>query len=370
MVKKRTSSFSFKGKTSTRAERDKKEGSSYGYLLLQKNVSVYNPEAGKSVKLDFIPYIVTDPKHPDRDDENGIAQEGDPWYRKVYWRHTNIGADPTAYVCLKSIGKKCPICEHLAKRKKNGADEEETNALKASKRVLYVVIPLDSEKYEKKLHVMDFSYFNFQNLLDDELRENDEQSIFPNLVEGETLKVRFASKTIADSKPFPQASRIDFIARKTDYEESILEEAPNLDEMLKVLSYKELQAKLFEMDIEDADETLDNEEEEEEDDVPVRKGKSVKKKVVEEEEEEEEEEDEAPRKKSSKVVERKTLVSARRKHVEDDEEEEDEEDKPVKKGSSKKTKCPYGHKFGIDHEEYDDCEDCAKWDECLEAKEG
>lgn len=35
--------------------------------------------------------------------------------------------------------------------------------------------------------------------------------------------------------------------------------------------------------------------------------------------------------------------------------------KPVKK---KVIKCPYGYVFGDNHDEYDECDECAFWDEC------
>ena len=322
MVQKRKSSFSFKGKTSARAVRDKKEGASYGYLSLPKNVSVFSPEPGSSVKLDIIPYIVSTDNHPDKSERDGVALKGDPWYRLVYWRHAGLGANGNeSAVCLSSVRKKCPICEYRAKRIKQGAVKEETDVLKPSKRVLYNVIPIGHDKFEKKLHIFDISYFNFQNLLDDELRENDDYSVFPDLEEGLTLKTRFASKTIADGKPFPQASRIDFLDREKAYNPSILDKVVNLDEVLQIETYKQLQAKLFEMDLEGL-----------EDDGEL--------KDIDDEEEEEEEDDASPKKKVQG------------------------------KDTKKKSKCSYGHTFGEDHDEFDECGDCEVWDDCLEEKEG
>ena len=387
MVQKRKSSFSFKGKTSARAARDKKEGTSYGYLSLPKDVSVFSPEPGSSVKLDIIPYVVTTDTHPDKNERDGVALKGDPWYRYPYWRHTGLGSSGAdSCVCLSTIKKKCPICEYRAKRIKQGAEKEETDALKASRRVLYNVIPIGHDKFEKKLHIFDISYFNFQNLLDDELRENDDNSVFPNLVGGLTLKTRFASKTIADSKPFSQASRIDFLEREKDYNESILDKVVNLDEILQIESYKQLQAKLFEMDLEGLEEGGVLEDIEEEENTPRRKGKKIKEEEPEEEEEdvdneeeEDDEEEDEPRHKS------KSKPSTKKRPVKEEEEDEDEDDdddeeeeepprrkKPLdrKTDKKKKSKCPYGHTFGEDHDEFDDCGDCEVWDDCLEEKEG
>jgi len=32
--------------------------------------------------------------------------------------------------------------------------------------------------------------------------------------------------------------------------------------------------------------------------------------------------------------------------------------------------CPYGYTFGKDTDEYAECDDCSKWDDCIEVKEG
>jgi len=37
--------------------------------------------------------------------------------------------------------------------------------------------------------------------------------------------------------------------------------------------------------------------------------------------------------------------------------------------SPSKEKCTFGHKFGIDTEKFDDCDDCAVWSSCADAKE-
>ena len=51
----------------------------------------------------------------------------------------------------------------------------------------------------------------------------------------------------------------------------------------------------------------------------------------------------------------------------DSDEDEDEDESSTKKSSKKDSdsgKCPFGHKFGVDSDEFDDCEDCDIWDRC------
>ena len=133
------------------------------------------------------------------------------------------------------------------KRAKNGADPEELKAYNSSLRNLYAVIPLDSKKYDAVIHILDISQWAFQDHLNEELREDEDNEIFPDLEEGKTLKVRFSEDSIGKNK-FPVTSKITFVDRKEAYEESILEDVPNLDELLKSLTYEELEAKFFELD--------------------------------------------------------------------------------------------------------------------------
>lgn len=323
----KTKKSSFKGKVAKDSKRQQSQGSSYGHLMLPKGVSVFNPKPGSKIKLDFMPYEVSDLKHPDRDEKEEIAIEGSLWYKRPYFVHKNIGSGNDTVVCLASIGKKCPICEYRVKRQKEGADKEELAALKQSKRVLYVVIPLDSKEHEVKPHIMDISQFLFQNLLNDELEENEENGVFPDLEEGLSLKIRFDSTTIGTSKPFAEASRIDFEERKKPYKETILEEIPDLDKVLKVLSYQELDAKFLEMEAEA---------EEDEDDKPKRKGKSAEperkttnRKVVDEDEEEEEEEEApAPKRKAKEEPAPAPKRKAKVVEPEEEEDEDEEEDEP------------------------------------------
>ena len=77
MSKQRKSNF--RGKVSRDAKRQKK--ASYGYLNLPKGVKMFNNKEGvKEILLDFLPYEVTDQKHPDRNDKFEIALPGSLWY--------------------------------------------------------------------------------------------------------------------------------------------------------------------------------------------------------------------------------------------------------------------------------------------------
>ena len=347
MTSKRKSNF--RKAVVANAQSQEKAGSSYGYLNLPRNISIFNPKPGARAWLDFIPYEVVTKNHPDKNKETGAAMPGELWYRCSFKTHRNIGAGKDSVICLTSFGKACPICEHRAKLMKSGADKDDTDALRPSSRSLYIVIPLKSDEHEKKPHLMDISDYLFQKLLNQELSEDEDNGIFPDLEEGLTLKIRFDASQIGSGKPFAEASRIDFLERDEQYDESILKNIPDLDSLLQVYSYDELEAIYFNLETEN-----------------------------EEEDEEEENEEEKPKRRNIKIKDSEPEEEA----DEEDEEEENEEEKPKEKPKRERKKetkkinkddrCPKGHRFGIDvdKEEFaDDCDACKLWDKCIDEKE-
>jgi len=401
--KKMTKSKSkFRGRVSRDAHRQKQSASNYGYLQLPSGVSMFKEEPGGRIRLDIMPYIVTEERHPDRDDENQIAIPGDVWYKRPFKVHRGIGSGNDSYVCPTSIGKRCPICDYRSKRMKEGAEREETDALKPSLRNLYVVIPVKSKEHEEEPHIWDISQAMFQKLLNEELEERPDYEIFPDLEEGLTLYIRFDSRTIGKGgRPFAEANRIDFEDRKEMYDESIMDEIPDLDKVLKIYSFKELEMKFLEIDDEEPGEPVTDDEEEEVVRKPLRKPKTIekdgdydlddddeqentrkrhknpdyeeekpKKKIIRKKPESEPEEDqeEEPTKKIKKPI----------RKQEPEEEEEQEEEKPKRnirkpvlttKGKDNGERCPHGHRFGIDTEKFDECDDCTLWDACMEEEE-
>lgn len=364
----------FRGKVSANVQEQKTRGSAYGYMRLPNGVNIFQPPTEGRIFIDILPYEVTESKHPDRDDELKIANVGDLWYRRPYRVHRNVGANNTSYVCPSSIGMPCPICEYRAQRKTEGADDEELRALKYSNRNLYCIVPLKDKKFEEKPHIWDISQYLFQDKLNDELEEQPEFDVFPDLEEGYTLRIRFSEQSIGKNK-FGEVSRIDFEDREKSYDESILNDVPDMDKILTILSYTKLKAAFMELEPEmDEEDPIDEEEpiaeEEEEEEKPIRKRKTAesssirednkfkKRKIVEEEEEEEEEpvEEEEEKPTPKRTVNRKKT-------------EEEEIVKPSKGKMEAKTKCPHGHTFGTDCDAFpDDCDVCDIWDACMDAK--
>lgn len=322
MARKSKSKFvgKFKGKVSKNSERRRKEGLSFGYLSLPKGIQLFREPPGKREQFDILPYTVTDPNHMDRDDKNELAIPGEPWYTKPFRVHRRcIGVNNGDAVCPTTIGKRCPICEYRAKRLREGADyqDDEIKTLRYSLRNLYAIVPKKSNTYSEQVHIWNISQFLFQAKLDEELGEDEERETFPDPENGWTLRVRFSEEKFG-SITYADTSRIDFREREESYSAEYLQNVPNLDEILIIHSYKELEQKFYELDDEPgAEEEIEQEEN-------------------------------------------------------DTEQREDNQTKSRNKSPSEYSygdKCPHGYRFGIDCEEYEECDDCDWWEECSDAKE-
>lgn len=402
----------FAGKVGANAKHQKEARSSYGYLKLPKGVNIFNPKPGSRVRLDFLPYVVSDKNHPDRNEELGIATPGSLWYRRPFRSHRNIGSENQSVICLTSVGRKCPICDFRSQRMKEGAEKEETDGLKYSQRNLYCVTPIDDRDNEEKPHIWDVSQFLFQNLLNDELEEDERFELFPDPEEGYTLRIRFDERSFAGNK-FAEASRIDFVERKKPYTEADLAKVPDLDQVLSILTPKELEKMFLELDdadIADNDKPASKQDDDDDATPPRRRERDDNdddddKPVRGKQKEEDDEEDSPPRRRAAETDDDddvpEKLASRRRRDDDDDEDEppqrrrppkeeeddddqddddqdekeaskEKEEDPPPKSKRESKSngnECPSGYVFGKDTDEYDECDKCPVWEKCLDAKE-
>jgi hypothetical protein len=253
MKEKKKSRFS--GAVSSNAVKQK-EKSNFGYLNLPEGVSMFKIDSGKSMFFDILPYEVTDKNHPDK---KAIALTDGLWYRRPFLVHSIPNGEHTdKVVCPTSFGKPCPICEYVKQMKDAGTSFEELKPFKAKERNLYVVIPYGHKEMEEKPYIWDDTQWYFQKMLNDELAENSDNECFPDLENGLMLKVRFSDDTY-NNKPAPKPTRIDFKDREENggqqYTEKILKKIPNLDEVLIVLSYKELEMKLSGIEDSDLDES-------------------------------------------------------------------------------------------------------------------
>ena len=257
MAKKRV--MAFRGKVHKIAEKRERGGSSYGYLRLPTNVQMFQPAVDTKVTMDMLPYLVTSESHPDK---TLGAEKGVYWLMRPFKVHKDVGVQDERVVCLSSVGKKCPICEYRAKLIKKNGDPEEIKSLRPSERILLPVIirRIDEDvKREKTVQVMDQSHFLFSKEFEQQLGDDERFDTYALPEQGCSVRVIFGAGQFGGGKPFPKPTRFDFVERKTQYNESILDNVPKLDELLIIYTYNELKEKFFELDSSyDADDNDDD----------------------------------------------------------------------------------------------------------------
>lgn len=362
-------------------------------LKLKDGVSFFKAKKGKN-EIMIIPFEMDVAKNADN------VPVGDLWFRFPIYKHFKIGPEDKVVICPKTVGKKCPICEHRAALMAQGrpTDDVEVRELAARKRELYYVVDVQDKEKADQLQIFECSYHNFGRKLEEELREADDDSLAVNFADpddGAIVVVRMAEETLGKNK-YLEATRFDFEARdkkENALVQELMKDATPFGELLTIMSYKELKNLFYDItedeQAEDPDEEEaprrpskqaakprrepepeDDEEPEPEEEKPVRSRKPAKQEDDEEEEaprskvkpsedpDDEEDDEPAPRKRKQVAV--------------DDVEEEPEEEagprrtkQPAAKQEDKKApKCPGKGNYGQDCDSLDECEDCPNWADC------
>ena len=322
-----------------RAEEREKQGGGGTKYNLPSDVNFF--QIKKRVSMDIIPYVVSVDDHPE-----GVSK-GDYWYQRTVWVHYAVGAEEKSYICLRTAKKRCPICEHRAElMKQDKPDEALLKALKPREREIFNVY--DQEDPDKGVQLWDVSYHLFGKHLEEEIREGKpEYAGFSEPEGGFTLKVRATEENMGGNK-YMEASRIDFEEREP-LDEKILAKALDLDKILKILPYDELDRIFLELE-EPTDKKA--EPEDKEDEAPQRE-RDHRRRVAEEPE---------------RKLDIRPAVEER-KPAKESPKEEPKERKPARRAETKELECPAGGTFGKDCDELDACRTCEIWEKCLEAQE-
>lgn len=374
----------------------------------------YKPEEGKAT-LRILPYVVTDPKHPDGEQ----APTGDIWYKRPFKRFRGIGTEKKPYISPKSVGKPCPILEYYTAAKADPSiPDKEANRAKPQDMVMYNIQVLDpkTKKWSDPMFFF-YSYHNFEKMLKKELLDPDNEDFlaFMDLEGGYDIRVRWEKESF-DGNDFLKAGSFQFLERDEDLDEDILDQVVNLDDCLVVKSYKELQNIFLELDDEEVEGGAEPEEKElpkpprsrktaepePEPEKQTRRGRGEKKDPEPEQEPEKtttrrrrNSEPEPPPEPENKCPhgfvfgdDFDTKRKCEKCEVFDECGDQFEADHPLKdekksgktdtkaskseKSSAKsdsKNECPSGHVFGTDCDNKPECNDCPKWDDCMDRQE-
>jgi len=321
-------------------------------------IQFFQPAIGRN-SINIIPFEIQSKNHPLV--RNGSMEIGELDYCLDIWTHRNVGPSESSVICLKrTYGKACPICEEAAKLAEMGK-KKEAHDLRSSRRVFYNVE--DTRRKPGFLQVFEASHFLFEKELIDEAR-NDEDGEggfvdFADPENGSVIKFR-CSKESRGGFDFNEFKSFQFADREESVDE-LLEKAISFDKYLNVPSYEQIQEVLY---------GADEDEDDGEPSKPAKKGgKNPSRDESEDDDDTGEDEDEGDDS-SSRV--KKGAKRPAKNESEEDEGEDDDEDggrtsKPVKKGGKApaKGKCPHGHAFGVDADDFEECEECDLWHKCV-----
>lgn len=366
---------------SVNAKQQAKEAKEGGksFFDLPEGLDVMTIDKEGMYRFDIIPYIVTKAR--------GAIKAGTLHYERTYFAHFSVGVDNRAFICPRMFGKKCPICEEFdSLRKDPNVDWDSIKGLRPKERQLFLVVDLKNK--EKGVQALDLAKFNFGKGLIDRINETEidedavDYSVFANLEDGLTIRAHFVSssiKTKDGSYNFLKCEKPDFIPRKEQYDESILDDLPKLDDILRLSSYEKIAAAFFGA----GEEEPVTEEAAEEAPAPAAKApvarpavaKAAPKPAPAPEPEEPVEEEETPAPPPKRPVGRPLVKKA--PVVEEEPEETSEEEEapapPPKKAVGKpiakaaEGECPSGYEWGADAGCHDECDTCPVFDPCNRA---
>lgn len=124
------SGFSYRARTAESARARAEKGSKNFDTYLRDDIKMFKPNDGPNT-IRILP--------PTFDDADSFGIDA--------WVHFNVGPDSQSYLCLEKMkGEACPVCEELARAKKDREDEDYIKDLEPTRRVLFYLIDRDHER--------------------------------------------------------------------------------------------------------------------------------------------------------------------------------------------------------------------------------
>lgn len=381
-----------------RSDKEKEGGGQSQWLKNPEDVEFLEIK-GKTNYFTILPYLVKADDHP-------YVEPGSTWFQRDVYVHYNIGVDKKSYTCPKmTYNKPCPVCEYRAQlARADEPDEKLIDSLAYSRREIFNVLP-EGGRAPDDIMLFTTAYGNFGAKLQEEIDEAEDDPDrdyvldFAEVVNCSELKVRFVKKSWSGN-PFFKASRIDFLERD-DHDESILDQTYDLDSLVNCLSYDELKKRLWEtMDGDGSCSAPDDDDrgrgrgrrdrgrksdrggrggqgrgrgssrrgEDTDDDKDAksdksrsrgRSGRGRKSDDGDDRDDKRSSRRSSGRRSKPKDDDKKSQRSGRgRGRGRDDDDGDDK---------SPEGECPFGHRFGVDTNEFKDCDNCDEWNPCQDA---
>jgi len=155
--------------------------------IYTEDLPMWKPSVGQH-ELMIVPYLFEgkensvfrtnkDINQPFSDEELDKKDSFD--YKLTIFVHNNIGVNEDSFLCLRTVGEACPICEHRAKLEKEDPDlhEKEISSLWPSKRALYNAVVLDTDKtIGEGLQVYEAPHPSIEDPLSEEAKKRDRRT--------------------------------------------------------------------------------------------------------------------------------------------------------------------------------------------------
>jgi len=314
------------------AQKTKDSGGGGQIFNFPTDTKFYKPREATN-RIIIVPYTIKTKKHPMV--AQGKYEIGEIDCVMDVWVHQRVGAGEMDMVCLKkNYLKACPVCEQAEEYKAKGM-EKEYKALKPSRRVIYNV--LDARDVEKGLMIFSTSHYLFEKeLVEEAIAAGGERGMvdYAGIERGKIVRFRGATTSIErveflEFKSFSFEDREDDITAK-ELDNLIEKRSISLDEIMKVMTYDEMQAALYGQG--DGDE-------------------------------------ETRSRSSSRDTDRDERLS-RRDREEDDSEHRrhrDGDDEKKSEDPRREDVCPFDYVFGEDWDRKKECARCKVWDKCEDA---
>lgn len=193
--------------------------------------------------INIIPYIAGK--------NNPTVKEGKLAYNLDIQVHRKVGVNEDSYICLaRTYGKKCPICEEQAElRKQDDYDDKYVKSLNPTRRVIYNIECLDSDKESRKgIQLFEVSHWLFEKELA-ELAKKPRGGGFVLFSDPDDGKIVFFRKsgsgpTNTEYKAFKFEERTEIVS------DDVLDAALCLDELIHIPSYEEVKNAFYGTDTE------------------------------------------------------------------------------------------------------------------------
>jgi len=202
-------------------------------VKLPPGVEMYKMVPG-TVRLDFMSYVTGK--------GNVRADEGMVHFEREYHAHRIQTASGMRLYCCRAatFGKPCPVCEWLTSH--GNSDPDKAKSLRATVRHIWLVNDKPGDP-KNPLKVLDTNHYNkgkgFGEQIGTAIDNLEDYASFADAEGGYTLQLVIEEQTFPGGK-YNAPTRIDFIRRKYDYPDEVVENAPCLDAMLIDVGYDAL----------------------------------------------------------------------------------------------------------------------------------